>query len=277
MQKNPINGAGLPDSRLLQQLLMEAAEQELLPRYQHAVVQRKSDGSLVTDADLAIQHRLSMQLALHWPDIPLMGEEMTPQQQQELMATGCYWCLDPLDGTTNFTSGLPFFALSLALVKAGQVVIGLVYDPMRKELFRAVQGQGAWVNDHPLRLDETPGELKESIAMVDFKRLNAELTGHLAQFPPYRSQRNFGAIALEWCWMAMGRVHLYLHGGQNPWDYAAGRLIFSEAGGCYLVASTSMDKADMSLQPVPAVAAVSETLYRQWLAWLQQAGFVAAP
>ncbi len=103
---------------------------------------RKSDGTLVTDADLAVQSRLIEQLAASWPEIPLMGEEMTAEQQQALAAHDCYWCVDPLDGTTNYSAGLPYFALSLALVVEGRAVLGIVYDPVRHECFRAELGRG---------------------------------------------------------------------------------------------------------------------------------------
>ncbi|WP_428623262.1 inositol monophosphatase family protein [Sedimenticola sp.] len=262
-----------PDSRQLQHILIDIAEAEVLPRFRQPDISRKSDGTLVTDADLAVQQRLIEQLAVNWPEIPLMGEEMTIEEQQALAEQACYWCVDPLDGTTNYSSGLPYFALSLALIVGGCSVLGIVYDPVRHECFRAERGRGAWLNDEPLRLQPGPDALKECIAIVDFKRLTAELAVRLSNQPPYRSQRCFGAIALEWCWLAAGRAHLNLHGGQKLWDYAAGRLIFSEAGGVF---KGRNEPEHLGLAVQPALGAVDENLFGRWQEWLQQAGFVTA-
>lgn len=271
MTEKSVNASAWPDSRQLQHILIDIAEAEVLSRYRHPDVTRKSDGSLVTDADLAVQERLIEQLAANWPEIPLMGEEMGPDEQRALAERDCYWCVDPLDGTTNYSAGLPYFALSLALVVEGQAVLGIVYDPVRHECFRAERGRGAWLNDEPLRLHQGPGTLKECIAIVDFKRLAPELAVRLSNRPPYRSQRCFGAIALEWCWLAAGRAHLNLHGGQKLWDYAAGRLIFSEAGGIFN--RDASDQGRLGLAVRPALGAVDEQLFQLWQAWLQDAGF----
>ncbi|WP_260292001.1 inositol monophosphatase family protein [Sedimenticola hydrogenitrophicus] len=266
-----VNSSAWPDSRQLQHLLIEIAEAEVLSRYRNPDVSRKSDGTLVTDADLAVQNRLVEQLAVSWPEIPLMGEEMTPQQQQALAARDRYWCVDPLDGTTNYSAGLPYFALSLALVVEGRAVLGIVYDPLRHECYRAELGRGAWLNDEPLRLHQGPGTLKECIAIVDFKRLTPGLAIQLSNHPPYRSQRCFGAIALEWCWLAAGRAHLNLHGGQKLWDYAAGRLIFAEAGGIFSQGARQQERLGLAVQP--ALGAVDAHLFGLWREWLRQAGF----
>jgi myo-inositol-1(or 4)-monophosphatase len=275
MKEEFVETMHIPDSAWLQEILIRVSEQEIVSRYRHANVRHKSDGSLVTDADLAVQTSLAGHLAAATPEIPLLGEEMGVEQQQALLDGGSYWCLDPLDGTTNFTTGLPFFAISLALVIDCHPVLGAVYDPMGRECYRAEAGQGAWLNDHRLLLEDTPETLKESLAMVDLKRLSTRLVRSLSERPPYRSQRSFGAIALEWCWLAAGRSHLYLHGGQKPWDYAAGRLIFAEAGG---TAGDWADQPITGLAPVPAVGASNPTLYDCWSRWIADAdpGFLAS-
>lgn len=272
MQENIQSFLQKPGSGELQQLLIEVAESEIIPRFRHAEIHHKADGSLVTDVDLHVQGCITRWLADHWPDIPLLGEEMPEDEQQALLEKGRFWCLDPVDGTTNFTTGLPFFAISLALVQDGISQLGLVYDPMRKECFRADLGQGAWLNDQKLNLTEAPELLSESLALVDLKRLTPQLVAELSNHPPYRSQRCFGAVALEWCWVAAGRAHLYLHGGQKPWDYAAGQLIFEEAGGC-LGTEGACGKHPMSLEPQPGLGAVNTDLFNEWQGWLKMAGF----
>ncbi|MEJ1495966.1 MAG: inositol monophosphatase family protein [Candidatus Sedimenticola sp. (ex Thyasira tokunagai)] len=271
--KNPLDQLSpRPKGVELQQLLIDAAEKEILPRYQHAVVRNKPDGTLVTDADIEVQRSLREGLYEHWPEIPLLGEEMTEEQQRQVMETACFWCLDPLDGTTNFSIGLPYFAISLALIIDHRPVLGLVYDPIRKESFRAEKGGGAWLNDRRLTLDGSTEDLKDGVAVIDLKRLTPPLIARLAKQPPYRSQRSFGAVALEWSWMAAGRGHLYLHGGQRPWDYAAGCLIFSEAGGTLGDGLISGGRP-MSLQSQAAIGASNPRLYNQWLKWLEEAGY----
>ncbi|AKH21532.1 inositol monophosphatase family protein [Sedimenticola thiotaurini] len=271
MSKQSENRSAWPDSRQLQHILIDIAEAEVVSRYHHPDITRKRDGSLVTDADLAVQARLIEQLSAGWPDIPLLGEEMGPDEQQVVAERDCYWCVDPLDGTTNYSAGLPFFALSLALIVEGRAVLGIVYDPVRRECFRAERGRGAWLNDEVLTLPQGPNTLQECIAIVDLKRLTPELAIRLSNCPPYRSQRCFGAIALEWCWLAAGRAHLNLHGGQKLWDYAAGQLIFSEAGGVSNQDLTDQERLGLTVRP--ALGAVNEPLYRHWQAWLQEAGF----
>jgi len=260
------------NSDSLQILVKQVAENELLSRYHHARVMGKADGSLVTDADLMIQQELTRLLAERWPNIAMLGEEMTLEQQSAVLNKERFWCLDPLDGTSNFTCGLPYFAISLALIEYGQVTSAVVFDPVRNECFRADKGEGAWLNNEPLRVVEPPKGLAQCLAMIDFKRLPSALASQLVMTPPYRSQRNFGAIALEWCWLAEGRAQLYLHGGQKLWDYAAGRLVFLEAKGAVAFYPPQNEGA-LSLEPVPAIAAVNETLLANWSQWLRDAGY----
>ena len=99
--------------------------------------------------------------------------------------------------------------------------------------------------------------------MVDFKRLPATLGCNLATHPPYRSQRSIGSVALDWCWLAAGRLQLYLHGGQRLWDYAAGRLIFAEAGGILNLSDRldSLQHYTLDLEPKIAIGTVNQTLF----------------
>ncbi|MCG7926938.1 MAG: inositol monophosphatase [Candidatus Thiodiazotropha taylori] len=221
--------------------------------------------SIITQADLGCQQWLSDALEQHWPDIPLLGEEMEQNRQAELLEnsdTGL-WILDPLDGTANFAGGFPHFSVSLALVRDGQVIHGVVYDPIRDECFSAESGKGAWLNGKRLDLRPSQSTLEACIAVVDFKRLPVELATALAVEPPFRSQRSLGSVALDWCWLAAGRGQIYHHGGQSLWDYAAGRLIFCEAGGV-----CSAPQKELTLDKQAAVAAVSNELHGAWHEWL---------
>ena len=257
-----------PDLTELMAVVSEAADKELLPRFRSTGLALKDDGSVVTEADLAMHRRLRAVFEQRWPEIPVLSEEMPAAEQQALLERPAarVWCVDPLDGTSNFAAGLPFFAVSVALICDGWPVLGVVVDPLRKEVFGAEQGRGACLNGE--RLTTAGGvSLRESLALVDFKRLSPDLAQRLAVCPPYRSQRSFGSVALDWCWLAANRCHVYLHGRQKVWDYAAGWLVLHEAGG---VSQTLEGKAvfDARMQPCSAVAAGDAVLLAEWAAWL---------
>ncbi|HID48543.1 MAG TPA: inositol monophosphatase family protein [Chromatiales bacterium] len=258
----------MPDLNTLQALVTTAAHEELLPRFAHVERQQKADGSLLTEADLAMQSRLLTELANHWPDIALLGEEMPAEEQRRLLQSGqAVWCLDPLDGTRNFAAGIPYFSVSLALLQDRQVVLGLVVDPVRNEVFTARAGQGAHLNGQSLALRETGLTLAETTAIVDFKRLDPALSARLVTDTPYASQRSFGSVALDWCWLAAGRGHLYLHGKQNIWDYAAGQLVFQEAGG-HAATLEGEEIFRNERKPRAVAAAVDQPLFASWARWL---------
>ncbi|MBU0499233.1 MAG: inositol monophosphatase [Gammaproteobacteria bacterium] len=256
------------DLEFIGELLARVGRDELLSRFHRVGSRRKADGSLVTDADIASQRVIGEALAARWPGTLLLGEEMSREEQEAAIALTALplWVLDPLDGTTNYAAGIPFFAISLALIEGGEVRFGMVHDPSRSETFLALKGEGAWLNGERLVLGgDCESALGESVAMVDFKRLERGLATSLVCAPPYRSQRGFGSVALEWCWLAAGRGHLYLHGGQKLWDYAAGELILREAGG----AVSGQEQIPLTLASREAVAACNDQLLQEWLAFLK--------
>lgn len=258
-----------PSLESLQPLLISAARKELVPRFAHVARRFKVDGSIVTEADTAMQKRLTQALQENWPQIPLLGEEMGAEEQQALLADSPngLWVLDPLDGTSNFTAGVPYFSTSLALLRDGEVVLGVIYDPLRDECFSAEKGKGASLNGELLQVPKSLPPFRRTIALVDFKRLSSALASRLATEPPYGSQRSFGSGALDWCMIATGRCQLYLHGGQKLWDYAAGQLILTEAGGF----SSNLEGERVlqhSLDTRSVVAASSQELYTRWSDWL---------
>jgi myo-inositol-1(or 4)-monophosphatase len=253
---------------VLKDIITTAAQDELLPRFARVERQHKRDGSVLTEADLAVQTRIAAQLQQQWPETLFLGEEMTTAEQAELLTSGQpVWCLDPLDGTSNFAAGIPYFCVSLALLQQGEVLLGMVYDPVRDECFTASGEQGAQLNGMPLRVVTTGLELGQTTALIDFKRLDSELATRLVTQIPYASQRSFGSVALDWCWLAAGRCHVYLHGRSNIWDYAAGQYIFTAAGGY----STTLDGEAIfthALTPRSSVAAVDQSLFEAWTKWL---------
>jgi len=254
----------------LTEIIRDIADRELPPRFCCHSDARKADGSLVTEADLVMQNALDRALRQHWPEFDVLGEEMDEAAQQQALQhiDPGVWCIDPLDGTSNFSIGVPYYAVSVALLRNGRVEMGVVYDPGRKECFAAALGQGAWLNTRPLQQQQLATPLSQGMALIDLKRLSADLAARLAAQPPYRSQRSFGAVALDWCWLAAGRCHVYLHGRQKLWDYAAGSLILQEAGGSAVtLEGEPVFKA--SLEPRSAAAALDPDIFRQWKDWLQ--------
>jgi myo-inositol-1(or 4)-monophosphatase len=256
--------------------LRRAADEELLARFGRVCSRIKPDGSLVSEADLAMQGRIRRELAGLFPECGFLGEEMdVGQRQSQMHRPGAgLWVLDPLDGTSNFVAGIPYFAVSLALVVDRRVRLAIVYDPSRRELFHALTDQGAWLNGEPLRSrGATPSVLRQAIALVDFKRLPATLARRLAETAPYGSQRSFGSVALDFCWIAAGRGHLYLHGRHNLWDYAAGLTILHEAGGHSTTLEGGPETA-LDLQPRSTAAALDGKLFSEWCTWL---GIIPGP
>lgn len=268
----PAPAPPLREADLLRQVcdaVRAVALDEVMPRYLKVAHRRKADGSLFTEADLAAQsalvHRLQAIEAL-----PVVGEEMTQEHQTEQWLAGAngLWCVDPIDGTSNFVNGVPYFAVSVALMRQGRSVLGAVFDPVADEMFCAAKGRGAFLNGEALPISTRVPRLAGSMANIDLKRVPAKLGRALVERPPYASHRSFGASTLEWCYVAAGRIQVYLHGGQKLWDYAAGHLILEEAGG-HIAGLESDDFWATTRWQRSVVAALDPGLFADWLAWVR--------
>ncbi|MDT8283569.1 MAG: inositol monophosphatase family protein [Gammaproteobacteria bacterium] len=267
----------------LKLLVKIAAKEELLSDFGHSTFECKDDGSVITPADLAMQDRLEKELKQFWPQYELLGEEMTEAEQQKVIDKDeadeieGYWCVDPLDGTSNYAAGLPFFAVSIALIINRQQQLGLIYDPIRDEMFTAIKGQGAYLNDQLLHYSGLhscqkftggePAKNKPVMAEIDIKRLPEKLAIKLVAENFCASQRNIGSSAIDWCWMSAGRFDIYLHGGQKMWDYAAGSLIFSEAGG-HSISLDGQSVFNGRLEVRSALASFDKNLFNDWCDWI---------
>ncbi|MFA7241475.1 MAG: inositol monophosphatase family protein [Sulfuricellaceae bacterium] len=251
--------------------IKSVAQTEIMPRYLKVARQQKSDGSLFTEADVASQAALVSGLR-EVLDCPVLGEEMPDERQHRLWREANdsgLWCIDPIDGTSNFVNGLPYFAVSVGLVRGGRCVLGAVYDPVADEMFHAERGRGAYLDGVRLPIKAHVPLLRHAMASVDFKRLAKDLARELAAAPPFASQRNFGASALDWCYTAAGRFDLYLHGGQKLWDYMAGSLILEEAGGAMCtLANDDFWRDDLWKRSV--IAALDPELFQEWKAWIRE-------
>lgn len=261
----------MTDLKLLEQLeslIPRVSDDILQPLFRQTTAKTKADGSIVTEADMAMQDSLTHLLKTLDTDVVMLGEEMSADQQADIVNSGAaFWCLDPVDGTNNFHHGVPLFAVSLALIADAQVQLGVVYDPVRRELFSATTGSGLRLNGNAALKPEQPQQMNRCLASVDFKRLNSPMKQRLLEQMPFKSQRNIGTCALEWAWLAAGRTQLLLHGGEKLWDYAAGILLLQQGGGI----SCSADGEAIfnnTLQPRPVIAASEPELHRQWYQFL---------
>jgi myo-inositol-1(or 4)-monophosphatase len=256
MTKPATRGMGAMLKAVVAAVKLVAAE-EIMPRYLKVAHQRKSDGSICTEADIAAQSALAKKLQSIL-NVPVLGEEMSTAEQHEIWQSGSkgLWCVDPIDGTSNFVRGLPYFAVSIALLREGKSVMGVVYVPV------------AFLNGEKLVGREPAESLEQALANVDLKRLDTKLVGQLAANPPYGSQRNFGASTLDWCYTAAGRYDLYLHGGQKLWDYAAGTLILWESGGhACCIENDDFEQGDIWQRSV--IAAHDKKLFEEWKNWIR--------
>jgi len=255
-KRQSCNHADVSPARIIA-MLEQAGAELLVPAFSKVgkTGSRKQDGSIVTSTDIACQQQLRQSLFDASPDIGFLGEEMTADEQRTcLQAGGRYWCLDPLDGTTNFVASFPAFALSLALIEDGAPTFACIHDPVRRETFSAELGQGALLNGEHIH-SQPVDSFRDAIGFVDFKRLETALRNRLASPGIYRSQRNIGSCALEWAWLAAGRAQFIIHGGEKIWDYSAGGLIAAESG-CTL-SDFSGAQLFGDIQPVASIVAAA--------------------
>jgi myo-inositol-1(or 4)-monophosphatase len=195
-------------------------------------VEYKSAIDLVTSVDRGAEERIVEVLLRRFPDHAILAEEKT----STAVAEGLYrWIVDPLDGTTNFVHSYPHFGISLALERAGRIVVGLVSDPLRRETFTAIRGEGAFLNDARIGVSNV-AELDKALLATGFPYDRRERSSfYLSFFQAFmvRSQgiRRTGSAALDLCYLACGRVDGFWEWKLHPWDTAAGSLIVEEAGG----------------------------------------------
>jgi myo-inositol-1(or 4)-monophosphatase len=193
----------------------------------------KGDIDIVTPYDLEAQRLVVESIQAAFPDHSFLTEER--QEKTNGSGSANRWIIDPLDGTTNYACGFPYFCVSLAFEVSGQVELGVVYAPMPNELYYAIRGGGAFVNDLPMHASATP-HLKEAVVSTGFPYDNGatlqECLRLLARITPTaRTSRCPGAAALDLCYVARGRLDAYWDIEMSPWDIAAGALIVSEASG----------------------------------------------
>lgn len=216
-------------------------------------VRKKGAVDLVTEVDEASEAAIRKVLEKATPGFAVLGEEGGRTGLGEAL-----WIVDPLDGTTNFAHGIPVFCVSIALMLSGQLSVGVVYDPMRDELFHAEKGGGAFLNSSPIRVSPRD-DLDSSVLATGFAYDYRTATRH--NFTAFtnmtratRGVRRLGAAALDLAYVAKGRFDGFWELGLKPWDTAAGTLLIREAGGVVT------DLANNTYDPFTADIAASNGL-----------------
>lgn len=212
---------------------IEAAGSLIQETWQQAKqIHYKSAIDLVTTVDRQAEERIVHLLQKHFPDHSILAEEETTIDNPQ---SSYRWIIDPLDGTTNFAHAYPHFCVSIALEREGDLALGLVYDPLREELFKAVKGQGASLNGNPIQTSKV-AQLETALLATGFpydRRENAAF--YLSYFKAFmlhsQGVRRNGSAALDLCYLACGRLDGFWELKLRPWDTAAGSLIVREAGG----------------------------------------------
>ena len=196
------------------------------------IIDYKGAIDLVTSVDRESERTIVEVIRRNFPDHAILAEEET---RIESAQNQFRWIIDPLDGTTNFAHGYPQFCVSIALEQNGEIILGLVYDPLHRECFRAVRDQGATLNGGAIRTSTTI-ELDKSLLATGFPYDHREHADfYLSYFKAFmtRSQgiRRSGSAALDLCYVACGRLDGFWELKLRPWDTAAGALVVAEAGG----------------------------------------------
>jgi myo-inositol-1(or 4)-monophosphatase len=235
---------------------------------EHLQVSLKGPANFVSAADHRAEEILLEELTKARPGYGFLGEEGGRREGTDKSHT---WIVDPLDGTSNFLHGIPHFAISIALVREGTVVAGLVYNPANDDLFTAERGKGAFLNDKRLRV-AARRRLAEAVVTCGMPHMGrGDLSLAIKEITAVQDKvaglRRFGAASLDLAWVAAGRFDAYWERNLSPWDIAAGLILVREAGG-YV---TDLAGGD---DPVATcdVLAGNETMHRELLKILQKAG-----
>lgn len=200
---------------------------------QNADVQKKGRIDLVTAADLAVEQMFRELIAARFPTHGVLGEEAATGTQPR--DSRFRWIIDPVDGTTNFAHGLALFCVSIALEIDGQLVLGVVYDPIADELFTAERGMGARLNGTRIHVTSCV-TLVDALLCTGFPySIREERRRQVDVFAAFLGEaqavRRLGSAALDLCYVAAGRFDGFWEERIHPWDIAAGALIIEEAGG----------------------------------------------
>ena len=206
----------------------------LMQRLGVAKVTNKGEIDLVTEADLASESLIIERIRSYYPQHGILAEESGEAVLSGGRRSEWKWIIDPLDGTTNYAHGYPCFAVSIALEHAGVLEVGVVYDPVRDEMFAAERGNGTTLNGRQIRVSDVE-ELSNAMLCTGFPynvRERPDFTRDFANFTmAAQAVRRDGSAALDLAYVACGRFDGFWEDGLSPWDIAAGKILIEEARG----------------------------------------------
>jgi myo-inositol-1(or 4)-monophosphatase len=214
---------------------------------------KEGRGDVVTEVDIESEALVLRRIREAYPTHNIVTEESGRISGVEGEPT---WYIDPLDGTGNYTRGIPFFATTLAVARGNQVLASATYDPLRDEMFNAAFGMGAYLNDKLLRIEPDDNMEDVSVSLSWSRRREGSdlFPRYIERLAPHTSYfRRLGSAALAIAYVAAGRIDAYIQGQINPWDIAAGVLMMSEAGG--LVTDFDGNPVDLGLKYSDILAA----------------------
>ncbi len=196
-----------------------------------AEVREKSKNDLISFVDEQSEQTIVRMIHDDFPDHTILAEEGGKRERE----SDYQWIVDPLDGTKNYITGIPVFAVSIAVKHEDEIVAGVIYDPLRDELFRAEKAKGAFLNDRPINVSQTR-RLSEGFLATGFPfkakhKLQAYVSAFHDIFTTAVGMRRLGAAAIDLAYVACGRFDGFWELGLSPWDVAAGAIIVREAGG----------------------------------------------
>jgi myo-inositol-1(or 4)-monophosphatase len=195
------------------------------------LIEFKGQANLVTIADKKSEELIIGGILGRYPTHSILAEESGASKS----GIAIKWIIDPLDGTTNFAHGYPFYCVSIAVEEEGEIVCGAVYDPIREEMFSAARGAGAYRNGESLRVSDV-SQLSQALLITGFPyNFRERLDTVIHQFEKFlvssQAVRRGGSAALDLCYVAAGRLDGFWELYLQPWDTAAGRIVLEEAGG----------------------------------------------
>lgn len=253
------------DYKLVKQIVRQASNL-FTDRESAGSIKEKGMCDFVTAVDEAVQNFIQKELQLLYPDILFMGEEST---EASIDMNRLVWVLDPVDGTTNLIHDYKNSAISLALLNKKEVIAGIIYDPYLDEMYFAVKGKGAYLNEQPIHVSNAKSMNESLIAIGTSPYYKNEAADNFKTFEKIymdcQDIRRTGSAALDLAHIACGRIEGYLEKKLKIWDFAAGALIVREAGGCVF----DYEGNDRTMEPIGDVVAgngsVAKILARDYI------------
>jgi myo-inositol-1(or 4)-monophosphatase len=205
----------------------------LMTRFDRRIaIDSKGEYDIVTEADRSSERLIVERLIAHFPSHAIVAEEGGGHES----SSGYRWYVDPLDGTTNFAHSFPCFNVTMALESAGELIAGVIFDPVREELFTAERGAGAFLNGKRIHVSEI-AKLDSALVASGFPSRKRHLSVNIHFYHQLgmltHGVRRCGSAAIDLAYVACGRLDAFWEFGLNPWDMAAGLLLTAEAGGKY--------------------------------------------